>query len=126
MKMRLLLVLLLLVAPEVLAQVAPPTSSIKKRHGQNTLVAWDYDASAIWEPGQLQYFSIKRTSNPNATPIEFKQVPQNERQTTFPAVFDPQSPKYLYIVVQAVYSGSTRESLPSNTVMIERIGPPPQ
>lgn len=115
---------LLVLSRIVFGQMAPPTMSVKKRHGQTATIRWNYSGS--WPGGALLYFSVKASSNLNASPVEFKQVPAAERQTSFVVQYDPSSPRSMFYVVQAVYDGQTRESLPSNTVEAERIGPPPQ
>ena len=104
-------------------QLAPPTASIKRRHGQSVTVAWDY---APREDALLLYFSVKQTFDLNGPPVEFKRVPATERETSFVVLFNRQNPKSVFYVVSAIHDGTMGESFPSNTVAVERIGPPPQ
>ena len=107
----------------LLLQLTPPTQSRKARHGSNITVAWDFtdnDASA-----GLMFFSIKSTFNAGAVAVEFKQVPKTVRQASFVVLFNPQDPKQVFYVISAVYDGQKGESFPSNTIVVERIGPPP-
>lgn len=117
-----ILILLLLLSSTAMAQLAPPTQSVKRRHGQATLVVWDL---VVPPTVALKYFSLKYTPDLNTQPVEFKQVPKTERQTQFVVTFTPQYPKYAYYVVSAIYEDTTGESFPSNTIMVERVGPPP-
>lgn len=119
---------LLLACSSLLAIDPPPPSCntcvVKKRHLQTTTVTWDYTTIPDFT---LLYFRIKAAYNLNEVPVEIKQVPAQARATSFPAVFTPQYPKYVYYVVTSISQGKygTTESLNSRTVMAERIGPPP-
>jgi hypothetical protein len=108
----------------LLLQLSPPTATIKRRHGTSARVAWDLPANPNWK---VVYFSLKATSDLGRAPVEIQKVPAADRVASFTVSFDPQSNKYMYYVVSAVYEGASAsaESFPSNSVMVERIGPPP-
>jgi hypothetical protein len=91
---------------------------------QSVTVAWDFTENA--DSAGLLYFSVKAAYDLNQTPQEIKQVPKQERSAQIVALFTSQYPKYVYYVVSAVYEGTKGESFPSDTIMAERIGPPPQ
>jgi len=119
--MKVILSLLLMVS-SAFAQLGQPTDTIKARHGQSVRVAWTFEAAA--EPG-MKFFSIKYAFDLNQTPVQFATAQPNERQVMVTATFTAQYPKYIYYVISAVYESPAGESFPSNTIMAERVGPPP-
>lgn len=113
----------LLLSSSLFAQLSPPTQTVKKRNGQSVTVAWNFTDNAA--SAGLLFFSIKATPNLNQTPIQLVQVPPTTRQTDLKVTFTTANPNFVYYVVSAVYSNPKGESFPSNTIAVQRIGPPP-
>lgn len=116
--------LLLLAGSSALAQISPPTMSVKKFVGDTTTFTWDY---LIADEATMTHFSVKWVDSLTGTFIELKTVPKTARTTTTSASFTPGF-KFTYYAVTAVDArvpATTIESLPSNTVATERIGKPP-
>jgi hypothetical protein len=118
------LILFFLLSSSLYAQLSPPTQVVKKRNGQAVTVAWNFTDNAA--SAGLLYFSVKATPNLNQTPTQLVQVPPTARQTDLTVVFTTQNPNNVYYVVSAIYSNPKGESFPSNTIAVQRIGPPPQ
>jgi hypothetical protein len=118
------LALMLLLAEGGLAQISPPTMSVKKFVGDTTTFTWDY---LIADEATMTHFSVKWVDSLTGTFIELKTVPKTARTTTTSASFTPGF-KFTYYAVTAVDARVTTavlESLPSNTVATERVGKPP-
>jgi len=115
----------LLLAGTTFGQIAPPTDTVKKRHGQPATLSWGYTPISTYV---LRYFSIKATSDRNVQPVQIATAAPTARSATIVVQFTPQFPKYVYFVVTGINDGPEGrvESLNSNTVEAERIGPPPQ
>jgi hypothetical protein len=123
---RLLLTLSLLLAFSTVAesQISPPTQTVKTFHGNNVTFAWDY---LVADEATMTHFSLKWVDSLTGTFIELKTVPKTARTTSISASFTPGF-KFTYYAVTAVDSTvpvTVIESLPSNTVALERVGKPP-
>lgn len=123
--LRLPLLLSFLLSPSLtLAQISPPTMTVKKFVGDSTTFAWDYDTA---DEATITHFSLKWVDDLTKTFIELKTVPKTARTTSISASFTPGF-KFTYYAVTAVDARVTTaiiESTPSNTVATERIGKPP-
>ena len=123
-KLLLGLALTLLCAEAGLAQISPPTMTIKTFHGNTVTFNWDY---LIADEATMTHFSLKWVDSLTGTFIELKTVPKTVRSTTAPANFVPGF-KFTYYAVTAVDArvpATVIESNPSNTVAAERVGKPP-
>ena len=122
--MRRLLLLMALLGGIAEAQISPPTQTVKTFHGNSVTFAWDYLVS---DEATMTHFSLKWVDSLTGTFIELKTVPKTARTTSISASFTPGF-KFTYYAVTAVDAtvpATTIESLPSNTVALERIGKPP-
>ena len=122
--MRRLLLLMALLGGIAEAQISPPTQTVKIFHGNSVTFAWDY---LVADEATMTHFSLKWVDTLTGTFIELKTVPKTARTTSISAAFTPGF-KFTYYAVTAVDAtvpATTIESLPSNTVALERIGKPP-
>lgn len=104
--------------------ITPPTMTVKVFQDSPAVFAWDY---LVADEVTMTHFSIKWVDSLTGTFVELKTVPKTARTTSINASFTPGF-KFTYYSVTAVDArvpATIIESLPSNTVALERVGKPP-
>ena len=101
------------------AQTTAPTQVVKKANGAPVSIQWDYPAL---EEVAITNFEVRWVDDLTKTTINLKSVPKTDRSTSLPAFYSTGF-KFTYFNVVAV--DLTEVSAPSNTVGIQRVGPPP-
>ena len=121
---RLILLMCLFMGVAEAQAISPPTMTVKTFHGNTATFTWEY---LVADEATMTHFSVKWVDSLTGTFIELKTVPKNLRTTSISASFTPGF-KFTYYAVTSVDArvpATTIESLPSNTVALERVGKPP-
>jgi hypothetical protein len=100
-------------------QTTAPTQVAKKAVGAPVSLTWDYPPL---EEVTITNFEVRWVDDLTKTTINLKSVPKTDRSTSLPAFYTTGF-KFTYFNVVAMDQAEV--SAPSNTVGIQRVGPPP-